>query len=275
MRVLLQLRFTYDFQKYWITQISLLAMIKFIKVMRITERYTEEDVLNIFISDNKRLVDMLIKNGDLKSTEESKILYSEIIPSINNYPGKAIFFVGGRNDVHTNWDFCKRLSDFLGIVIVTFQYSGYYKSGCYYHNDKSKMTEESYLQSIKEIYKIVNEKYDTYIIAYSLGCYGAYLFNERDRIFLISPFYSLQKTIRDSISIKNFNLGNLIKEKHTKELIIHGYYGDLINPIADLIGPFEQPNVKIIKHSGNHISGLSNLLFGDIKNYVDSFGFNN
>lgn len=271
MGILLNLRFTYDFYRYWLTQISLLTMINSVKVLRVTDRYTERDVLNIFMSDNKKKIDKLIEKGDLKITGKNKILYSEILPSTNKYQNKAIFFVGGRNDVYTNYDFCKRLSEYLGIVVITFQYSGYYKSGCYYSDANSGLSEESYLQSIREIYDYTCEKYDTYVIGYSLGCYGSYFFNKRDHIFLISPFYSLQKAIRDTIKIKNFNLAELIEEKQKISITIHAFYNDLINPISDLVGPFDSKNVKIVKHWGNHVSGLSNMLFGNIKDYVDSF----
>lgn len=259
-------RFTFDFYRHWVTQVSLLLFIKGIKILRLSDRYTEHDVLNSFINNNEKLIDKLIENGDLKITEESNILHCEIKPSVDKYPGKCILFTGGRNGIQLNIQFCRRLSEYLGITIITSQYSGYYKSG-----NSNGLDSKSYIDTINTMYKLATNKYDTYIVGYSLGCYGGYLINEKDRIFLISPFYSLQKAIKDVVQINNFNLGNLLEEKQTKEIIIHGFYGDLINHVNDLIGPFKNNNVKINYHFGNHGSGLSNILFDDIKRYIDSF----
>lgn len=264
MGFLLQMRFTCDFYKYWLIQVSLLTYIKGVKLLRINNRFTERDVLNMFLSNDKKLIHQLIENGDFKFTVDKNILYSEIVPKVNNYPGKAIFFVGGRNSIDTNWEFSKRLSKFLGITVVSFQYSGYYKSG-----NEIGLTKESYLESIEEMYNYVSSKYDTYMIGYSLGCFGSYYFNKKSSIFLISPFYSLQKAIRDTIVIEDFNLGSLLEQKHTKTVYVHGFTSDYINPVVDLVGPFKESNVIFELHSGNHVTGLSNVLFDDIKIYLD------
>lgn len=263
MGILLNIRFTYNFFKCWITQISLISFISGVKLLRVGDRYTENMVLNLFFNQNEKEIDRLIEAGILKITDNTNILYTEIKPSINNYPGKAILFIGGRNNITINIDFCKRLSEYLGITIFTFQYSGYYKSGI--HNE---LSHDSYLHSINELYEFVTKTHDTYIVAYSIGCYGAYHFNKKDKIFLISPFSSLQKTIRDCIKIDNFNLSKLIKEKPISEIIIHGFHHDMINPIHHFDG---HHGLKITKHFGNHVSGLSNYLFDHIKEYINSY----
>lgn len=266
MGILLNMKFTYDFFKCWVTQISLVALIRSVKLFRITDRYTENDVLNIYFDQGEKETNKLIENGDLKTTDGTNILYYESIPKTNNYPGKCILFIGGRNNINANVDFCKRLSDYMKVTVITFQYAGYYKSG----ND-SGLTHESYLETINIVYNMSIKKYDTYIVGYSIGCYGSYLINEKQSIFLISPFYSLQKSVRDCVKIQSFNLGELMNKKYIDRIIIHGYYGDLVNPLIDLIGPFNKPNVFVTKHKGNHVSGLSNMLFDDIKTYMNSF----
>lgn len=269
MKVQLYLKFAYDFSRHWISQISLLMFIQGIKVLRLTDKYTERDVLNSFVDKNEKIIDKLIENGDLKQIEESNILYLENKPSFDKYPGKCILFIGGRNSIQTNIQFCERLSEYLGITIITFQYSGYYRSGsCDF------LSNESYLDTINMMYKLAKSKYDVYIIGYSLGCYGSYLINEKNRVFLISPFFSLEKVVRGTVKIDNFNLGKLLEKKHIDEVLVHGFYGDFVTPIYDFTGGFKKPNVIIKYRFGNHITGLSNVLFNDIKRYVDSFKCN-
>jgi len=208
----------------------------------------------------------LINKGDIKYTSENKILYNKIYPRHNLYPNKEILFLGGKNSIIINNEFSRRISNFLGIRVSTLQYGGYYGSGNY-----KELTDISYMESILEVYNTVKNESEIYIIGYSLGCYGAYYLNERDTVFLISPFYSLEKSLRNVISIKSFNLNELLKKKKTKKVIINTYKNDIVTPSYHLTDNFIDDGIEIIKRNGVHITGISDDLYISIKDYIDKY----
>lgn len=259
----LRMRFLAQYSKNWIIQISLLLFIQSVKIMRLTHFFTTRDVLNNFLDQNKANINMRITDGSLKYTRENGILYYLNEPAKNQYQGEIILFIGGRNSIIMNADFSERLSNHLSIPVATFQYGGLYKSG-----DNNGLSESSYMESTNKIYNMLSSKYNVHLVGYSIGCYGSYCINKKESIFLISPFYSLEETTRHIVHTKSFNLAEVMEKKPIKKIYVHSFYGDLINPIWHLKGPFKKPNVILTKHFGNHISGLSNILLDDIKEYL-------
>jgi hypothetical protein len=256
--------FVAKYCKSWISQISLLMYINFMKLINFTHLHNLQDALNIFVEHNYLHIDDSIDSGIYKHTEINNILYSIHKPLINKYDGNIILFIGGRNGITLNSDFSERLSEYLNIPVATFQYSGYYKSG-----KNNFLCETSYIESVQEVYNMLLTKYNIHIIGYSLGCYGAYIINKYDSIFLISPFYSLERSLRSAIEIKQFNLAKELEKKFIKKIYVNTFHGDLINPIWHLDGPFRKSNVIMKGRFGNHISGLSNILFEDIKVFLN------
>lgn len=263
-RFLLHVGFYSDYFKHWIVQISLLALINCVKLMGYNSKFSIKYVLNNLIDMDQKGVNFLIDNGDIKYTENNNILYNLHEPSKDNYPTKTILYVGGRNSYTVNHEFASRISNYLGVKVISFQYDGYYGSG-----KLNSMTEESYLNSIEEVYNKFSHKTDIYVIGYSLGCYGAYLKNRKKTIMLISPFYSLEHAIRGAIKINEFNLNNVLKTKTIRKVNIHTFTHDLITPFSHLIDQFRNKGIKIIKHPGNHVSGLTNVLMDNIKEYIE------
>lgn len=248
----------------WIVQISFISAIYFVKFMKLSHRFSLHYVLNNLIESDSHIVDDLINKELVLFSEENNILYKEHKPKINNYGNKKILFIGGRNGYNTNLNFAELLCNNIGITVVSFQYNGYYASG------KSKyLNEEIFLNTIQEIYDIISYNSDVYCIGYSMGCYGAHYINKKEKVFLISPFYSLQKTLRDTINISHFNLNFLLERKYTDEVIIHSFYQDLINPHSHLVDNFQKTNVKLNKHHGNHVTGISDFLINEIIRYIN------
>lgn len=260
----LRMRFLAQYSKNWIIQISFLLLIQGIKIMRLESIFTVKHILNMFLDQNENDIDKKISNGTFKYTEINNILYYLNEPKENKYPGNIILFIGGRNGINMNSDFSKRLSNYLSISVATFQYGGYYKSG-----NENGITEASCIDSITEIYNMLSLKYNVHIIGYSLGCYGGYIVNRKSTIFMISPFYSLERATRYIVPMKYFNLADLIERKPIDKIYISGFYGDTINPLWHLDGPFKKNNIIIKRYFGNHISGVSNILFDEIKIFLE------
>lgn len=254
--------FLLHIENYFI-QFFLLSFINSVKLLGIQRYFDTNFVLNRFIDQCKSNIDYLIKNENLQRTENN-ILYKEFIPTLDLYPSKTILFFGGRNSYFYNHDFCKRLSEILCIKTISMQYDGFYDSG----NNKS-LSFESYIKSIEIIYNKFFYKTDLYVIGYSIGSYGAVYINKKDKIFLISPIYSLQRVLRNAILIPEFCLNSLLKHKENIKIHAHTFKHDLVTPKYHLTDNFLKPNVKISEHNGNHITGITNYLIPYIKEYIE------
>lgn len=253
-----------NYVKHWIVQISLLAFINSIKLLGINSRFSTRYILNNLFSTDKKLVDNLIINGNIEYTKETNILHKIHVPTNDKYPKKIIMYVGGRNSYASNYEFSSRISQTIGIKVLSFQYDGYYRSG-----KSVELSEETYIKTIEEMYDLIPKDLEIYMIGYSLGCYGAFLKNRKEKIMFISPFASLQHAIRNTIIVKEFNLINSLTYKSKCNIVIHVFDEDLITPISHLDGEFKRKNIKIVKHWGNHVSGLSDVLMDDIKDYIE------
>lgn len=278
-----------NYYRDWFTQISLITAIKMVKIMRLKQYITLDILLNDFMNHFPKEINKLIETDKtIKFTRESNIMYKEHIPENQKDNNKKVLFVGGRNSMCLNNEFSTNLSNHLGLSVISFQYDGYYGSGI-----SNRLTYESYIKSIKEVFnEIKSETNEIYIIGYSLGCYGAYVvneeFNKRSNVILISPFHSLQKTVRNVIKIDEFHLNNRLfydrimkskvnsdgyyrvdEEKLTK-VSIFSYNNDEITPIKFLDDEFLNSNITINKRKGNHITGTTDDLFPFITDYVNS-----
>lgn len=258
-----RVNFAIAYFQNWIIQISFLLLINLVKIMKISHKFNSKYILNNFIDYEKRMVDRMIDKGIILFTKKSNIMYQEHTPKNNKHNGKKILFLGGRNGYNSNREFAEMLCNHIGISVISFQYDGYYKSGTSTHLD-----EKSYFRTIEDIYNLISIDSDVYCVGYSMGCYGAHYINNKNKLFLISPFYSLQRTLRDVIKIPGFNLNDLLSTKYTNKIIIHSFYQDLINPHYHLTDNFKNDNIKIHKHHGNHITGISDFLLNDIEDYI-------
>lgn len=260
----LNFHFLLEYSKSWIVQIALLVYINSVKLIGNPNKYSNKDILNMFIESHKSIIDGYIEKR-LVSYTPNNIMYRIHKPEKRIYHNKKILFVGGRNSIKINSEFSERICNNIGIEVICFQYDGYYGSG--YSNCLSK---ESYDRSIEEMYNTFSCDTELYVIGYSLGCFGAYRVNKRKSIFLISPFYSLEKSIRNIIHIDHFDLNKELEKKRTEEVIIHTFLFDLLTPFWHLCDNFKQDHIKIKINLGNHISGLSNCLMNDIKKYIEN-----
>lgn len=260
----LNLRFFFEFSKSWVIQIALLVYIKTVKLIGSSNKYSDADILNMFIESHKDIIDGYIERNLISYSPVNKIMYRIHEPQKRIYNNKKILFIGGRNSIKINSDFSERLCNNLGIDVICFQYDGYYKSG-----KSNCLTKQSYDTSVEEIYNMFYKNTELYVIGYSMGCFGAYRVNKRKSIFLISPFYSLERAIRNVVPFDHFDLNKELKEKYTDEVIIHTFLFDLITPFWHLLDNFKQKHITIKINFGNHVSGLSNCLMDEIKSYID------
>lgn len=249
--------------KCFVIQYLFLFAISIAKFLKIGNNVSQKLLINYFVGQNYAFIDKMIEMKLVSFSNKNGIMYREHIPSINNYVTKKILFIGGRNCYKANNDFAELICKTIGIVTISFQYEGFYKSGKLDYVD-----EESYFRSIEEIYEMFSNNYDVYIIGYSMGCYGAVNINKRNNLLLISPFYSLQKTVRDIIEIKEFNLNNMLF-KNNISIEIHTFNNDLINPNSYLTDNFIKDNIRIFKHEGNHVTGISDYLLNYIRRYIN------
>lgn len=257
----LRILFIIYYAKNCFEQLFFISYIHYIKITQTSYKYSIDNVLNDLLRDFSKEIDQQLAKGQFKYTK-NHIMYRLHTTKNNKYNNKKILFIGGRNSIVVNNRFGDLLSRNLDIDVITFQYDGYYKSGY-----SSHLSYKSYLHTIDEIYNTFSSN-QIYIIGYSLGCYGALYKNTRKNVLLISPFYSLQESVRNFIRIDEFNINDLLKSIHSK-VTIFSFYGDIINPPSLLKNEFERDNVTVIKKHGVHVSGLSDILLEDIQKYIE------
>lgn len=258
------LKFIYNEFKEYSIQIFIYSLIKTVKLLGLSGRFNTKYILNDVMLKQEDAIDNLIHNQLVEFTDEDEIIYKLFTPLIDNYPSKTILFIGGRNNFMINYNFCKMVCENIGIKIICFQYEGLYKSG-----KQEYLCHDSYIRSIERIYnKFVNTT-DLYIIGYSLGTYGAFYINERNKLMLISPIYSLKKAVHDVIDINGFCLNSLLPKKPHISIDIHTFIFDCITFVSDLKDNFLRHNININKYYGHHVTGITEFILPYVKKYID------
>lgn len=247
-----------------IKQILMVGILYLAKYMCLSSLFSTRFFLNELVEHCRLEIDKIIEEGSVKWTPKGNVMYSEFTPENDLYPEKTVLFIGGRNSFFFNHDFAKRICKNVNIKTATLQYSGFYRSGNY-----SELSEKSYLESVEEVYKILSEKSNVYVVGYSLGTYGAYHVSNDNSVCLIAPIFSLQRSVRELIKCSIFDLNSLMKRKRIEKVHVHCFNLDFTTPYSHLDDQFRKENVKINMHNGNHISGISNILYDQIRDYVN------
>ena len=227
-------------------------------------------ILKSFVKQCKEEVDHLIEKNIFKKTENG-ILYGIIHPEKDLYPNEIILFVGGRNSIKFNYQFCKHNFQISPMKMCFFQYEGYYQSG------SKEFSHESYQNSIDEIYNLLSKDYTVNIVAYSLGTSGAYKINNENNICLIAPLDSLHKASYFLYPDRNeFNFENIIKERmYHPNVHIYFFVNDYLISMERIPTILKNVNHKITYVDGEHQHVFrekqSQTILGDYLKKIEKF----
>lgn len=239
-------------------------VLKTVKILGLKSIFDSRYILNEVIIKRNKCVKKLIDNNLVEFTEEDKIMYKQFIPDVDNYPSKTILFVGGRNGFMLNYEFCNMISQKIGIKTICFQYEGINGSG-----KQNYLCHNSYIRTAQKIYDKFSPTTDLHVIGYSLGTYGAFYINKKDKLMLISPFHSLKRAVHDIIDIDGFCLNSILPTKPHISIDIHTFYFDFITFFSDLNDNFIRDNIRINKHYGHHITGITEYILPFIEEYLN------
>lgn len=245
-------------------QIFIYFLFKTVKILGLKSIFDSRYILNEVMIKRDKCVKKLIDNRVVDFTEDDNIMYKQIIPEIDKYPSKTILFVGGRNSFMLNYEFCSMVTQKIGVKTICFQYEGINGSG-----KQNYLCHNSYIRAVEKIYNKFSSTTDLYVIGYSMGSYGAFYVNKKDKLMLISPFYSLKKAVHDIIDIDGFCLNSLLPHKPHVSVEIHAFYFDFITFFTDLKDNFIRDNIKINKHYGHHITGITEYILPFIEEYLN------